>query len=112
MTSRFQDAMRLMRRHDPQLQEEGFQLLRAHAADHLDELFAEFEAEHDDHGLRCWLLELIAETRSARAFPLLAEQLHSTDESLRDWAVKGLKNLNSPQARHALYQARTNGQIN
>ncbi|SEF10603.1 hypothetical protein [Jiangella alba] len=30
-----------MRRHDPQSQEDGFQLLLPHAA---------------DHGLRCWLL--------------------------------------------------------
>lgn len=38
MSSRFRDAIGLMRRHDPQIQEEGFQLLGDHAADHLDEL--------------------------------------------------------------------------
>jgi HEAT repeat protein len=111
MASRFRDAMRLMRRHDPQLQEEGFQRLLEHAADHLDELMVAFRQEDNDHGLRCWLLELIGAARSARAFPLLAEQLHSADDSLRSWAVRGLKELDSPEARQALYQARANGEI-
>lgn len=111
MTRRFHDAMRLMRKHDPQLKEEGFQLLRPHAADHLDELIAEFQQEDNAHGLRCWLLELIGEARSERAFSLLAEQLHSPDESLRDWAIKGLENLSSHEARQALYRARANGEI-
>jgi hypothetical protein len=29
------------------------------AAEHVTELIDEFNTEHDDHGLRCWLLELI-----------------------------------------------------
>ena len=108
MTSRFQDAMRLMRRHDPQLQEEGFQLLLGYAAEHLDELLAAFAAEHNDHGLRCWLLELIGQARSERALPILAGYLGSTDKALRDRAVQGLKYLDTREARQALYQARAN----
>jgi hypothetical protein len=44
VSSRFEQAMRLMRRHDPQQQEDGFFLLSAHAAEHLDELIAESAA--------------------------------------------------------------------
>jgi len=63
--------MRLMRKHDPQLQEDGFHMLRPHAAEHVDELIAEFRAEKKDHGLRCWLVELIGDARSEAARPLL-----------------------------------------
>src|SRR5437660_12856159 len=100
--------MRLMRRNDPQKQEDGFALLRAHAAEHLDELITEFHRE-PDHGLRCWLLELIGHARSARALPLLTAQLHGSDEALRDWAVAGLRLLDSHEARQVLYQGRANG---
>jgi hypothetical protein len=85
MTGRFDEAMRLMRQHDPALMEDGFGLLRGHAGEHIEELIAEFGREENDHGLRCWLLELIGEARSERAFPLLAEQLYSSDESFRIW---------------------------
>lgn len=96
-----------MRRHDPQLQEHGFALLRGHAAEYIDELLAEFDRE-PDHGLRCWLLELIAEARSTRALPLLTEQLHNSDPALRDWARTGLHKLDTREARKALYQTRAN----
>jgi hypothetical protein len=107
---RFEDAMRLMRRHDPQKQEDGFGWLRANADGHLDELIGEFHRE-TDHGLRCWLLELIGHARSPRALPVLTEQLASSDEALRDWAAAGLRLLDSREARRTLYQARLNGQL-
>jgi hypothetical protein len=99
-----------MRSHDPQKQEDGFQLLRPNAAQHLEELITEFNRE-PDHGLRCWLLELIGEARSADALPVLVAQLHGDDESLRSWAVKGLEQLNTKPARHQLHQARSTGLI-
>lgn len=111
VTIRFQQAMQLMRRHDPQAKEDGFQLLLPHAADHIDELIAEFAQERHDHGLRCWLLELIGEARSSQALPVLTEQLHSGDESLRSWAAKGLEQLGTKQARQELWKARANGLI-
>jgi hypothetical protein len=52
MTRRFEDAMRMMRAADHQRQEDGFQLLRDHATEHIDELLAEFEREDNDLGLR------------------------------------------------------------
>lgn len=101
----------MVRAADPQLQEDGFQLLRDHVTEHTDELIAEFEREENDHGLRCWLLELIGETKSESALPLLAEQLHSPDEAFRNRAITGLENLGTKPARRALYQARSNGDI-
>ena len=102
--------MRLMRRHDPQAREDGFAMLHPHAREHLPELIAEFEHEQE-HGLRCWLLELIGSARDERALPLLAEQLNSPDESLRSWAFTGLRELGTRQARQLLYQARANRTI-
>jgi hypothetical protein len=64
MTREFRAAMRLMRRSDPQQQEDGFHQLLPRAAGHLDELIDEFEREQDDHGLRCRLLELIGAAAS------------------------------------------------
>ena len=99
-----------MRSHDHQKQEDGFAWLRDHATDHLDELVVEFHRE-TDHGLRCWLLELIGYARSPLAVPLLTHQLHSLDEALRGRAVTGLQTLDTPEARQALYRAPANGMI-
>lgn len=94
--------MWMMRRHDPWIQEEGFHALQPHASEFVPELIAEFQAE-EDHGLKCWLLELIGDAKSEAAFDLLVEQLTSEDESLRLWAVYGLKTLDSKAARRVLF---------
>lgn len=101
----FDRALRLMRRRDPQLAEEGFGRLREIAGEHLDELIAEFTRE-TDHGLRCWLLELIAQARSPRAFDLLVAELRGDEESLRCWARRGLRLLDTKDARRVLWQHR------
>ncbi|MEU7776225.1 HEAT repeat domain-containing protein [Micromonospora taraxaci] len=110
MANQFQQAMRLMRSHDPQTQEDGFHQLRPHVARHLDELITEFNHE-TAHGLRCWLLELIGEAQSEQALPVLIEHLHGDNESLRSWAVRGLELLDTKPARRQLYQARATGLI-
>lgn len=104
MTRRFDQAMRLMRRRDPQDQEDGFHRLRPHANEHVVELMNAFDAE-TDHGLRCWLLELIGEARSPSSLPLLVAQLKSPDSSLRSWARHGLETLETREARRALFEA-------
>ncbi|QFU92718.1 hypothetical protein YIM_37805 [Amycolatopsis sp. YIM 10] len=101
--------MRLMRARDPQDREDGFHFLLPHAAEHVDRLIAEFTEERTDHGLRCWLLELIGHARSANALPILTEQLHADDDSLRFWAVRGLEQLDTKPARYELWKARANG---
>ena len=111
MTQEFHKAQRLMRSSDPQRREDGYHLLLPHAAGHIGELITQFEQEHDDHGLRCWLLELIGAARSPDALPVLSAQLDSGDESLRDHAVAGLQKLDTPEARTLLWHARANGTI-
>ena len=76
---RVRDAMRLMRKHDPQLREDGFHLLKPHAAEHVE--------------------ELIGEARSETARPLMAELLHDESESIRDWAWRGLELLAGKKSR-------------
>lgn len=100
MADEFARALLLMHRSDPQLAEDGFQRLRAMAGEHVDRLIDEFRRE-PDHGKRCWLLELIGEARSPRAVALLAGQLRG-DESLRYWAERGLRLLDTKDSRAAL----------
>jgi HEAT repeat protein len=102
-----QRAMRLLRSGDPQTREDGFHLLLPHAARHVAALITEFNGE-PDHGVRCWLLELIGEARSPEALPVLVEQLNGDDEALRSWAARGLEHLGTKPARRHLYQARAN----
>jgi hypothetical protein len=107
---RFAQALESMRSQDARLSTHGFDFLREHADAYVDELIAEFAREENDE-LRCWLLELISEARSPAALRVLAGELESDDESLQLWAVRGLEMLDSREARHELYVARTNGWI-
>ncbi len=97
--------MRLMRKRNPQVKEDGFGALLPHAAEYVPELLAEFRDEQNDHGLRCWLLELLGEARSPELVPFFAEQLTSQDDSFRDWAVHALRQIGTKQAREVLYRA-------
>ncbi|HYO92916.1 MAG TPA: HEAT repeat domain-containing protein [Polyangiaceae bacterium] len=94
-------CLAMMRKHDPSIQEAGFHALLPHAAEHVDALIQEFLTERD-HGLRCWLLELIGEARSPKSLTLLIDELCSPDDSMRDWAARGLTVLNTHEARKAL----------
>src|SRR5205085_262011 len=77
----FAGCMRLMRKKNAALREEGFHWLLPRAAEFVAELIEEFRRE-PEHGLRCWLLELIGEARDSRAVELMVEQLHGKDEAL------------------------------
>src|SRR6185369_11252742 len=92
----FDACMQMMRKRDPQLQEDGFWYLLPHAHEYVDELMAEFHKE-TDHGLRCWLLELIGHARSPQAFALLLEHLRGDDESFWTYAMRGLKALDTKE---------------
>ncbi len=96
-----------MRKRDPQLREDGFHALLPHVHEHIEQLIDEFSHE-TDRGLRCWLLELIGEAKSPEAFPLFVEYLNGDDEWLRDWAIYGLKKLNTKEARRILWEADVN----
>ncbi len=107
---RFEVAMGRMRDGDPRVREGAFDFLREHADAYVDELIAEFAVE-DDPGLRCWLLELVAEARSGKALDVFRDQLEGPDESLRFWAARGLEMLDTRAAEQVLEQARDDGWI-
>jgi hypothetical protein len=96
-----------MRRHNRQLAEGGFQRLSEIAGAHVDELIVEFGRE-TDHGVRCWLLELIGLARSARSFDVLVAQLRGEDKALPDWAARGLRLLDTKESRRVLWQYEQN----
>lgn len=112
---RFDRAMELMRKTDPQVREDAFDFLREHADAYAAELIEEFAAEaaeaEPDADLRCRLLELIAEARSPQALGVFREQLESPEETLQFWAVRGLEMLDTREAEQAIEEARADGWI-
>ena len=95
-------CLKMMRSRDPQMQEDGFHFLAPRAVEFIPELIEVFEAE-TDRGLRCWLLELIGSAKSPAAFDFLVCQLHA-EPRLRHWAIWGLKELDTKEARSILWQ--------
>ncbi len=61
-----------------------------------------------NHGLKCWLLELIGEAKSEKALSILIKNLRSDDESYRSWAIYGLEKLDTKEARRVLWEDRSN----
>ena len=100
----FDEALHLMRKHNPELQETGFGMLQAHAPEYVDRLIAEFHAE-PDYGTACWLLELIGDAKSPLAIPLFQTYLQHDNNSLHFWAVTGLKKLDTKETRRLLWEA-------
>jgi len=102
----FAECMRMMRRHDPQTREDGYHALLPHARAHVPELLAAFQAE-EDHGLRCWLFELLGEAREPDLLPLFADALRGDDPALWGRALRALQDLGTKEARHLLFEARS-----
>jgi hypothetical protein len=105
VVDQFMLGMKMMRKHDPQVQEDGFQLLKRLAGDHVADLIAAYH-EEQDLPLRRWLLELIGETRSPAALSVFSGALSSRDESIRDLARAGLQRIGSREARTLLWHHR------
>ncbi|WP_200949979.1 HEAT repeat domain-containing protein [Nocardioides sp. Root151] len=105
MVNDFTRGLAMMRKRDAQVREDGFGLVRCVAADHVAELSGAYAAE-SDHGLRCWLLELLGDARSPEALPVFAGALTSPDESIRYWSEKGLEKLDTKEARRLLWEHR------
>ncbi len=97
----FEECMRLMRSDDALTQEEGFWSLHPRANQYSAELISELEAETDD-GLKGWLLELLAEAKAPHAIHSFQKYVTSSDEIQRDFAIRGLRDLNSPEAMMVL----------
>jgi hypothetical protein len=88
----FERWLAMMRKRDPQIQEDGFHALLPHARRFVGPLAAAFAVE-TDHGLRCWLLELLGAARDPQLTGMFLALLDDTDESIRDWAITGLQEL-------------------
>src|SRR5579875_42903 len=93
-----------MNQHDPQLREDGFHALRPFAYKYIKQLIDEFLAEKD-HGLYCWLLELIRDAQAPEMLPLLTEYLLDDDKALRYWAARGLQKLAPKEAQRILRES-------
>lgn len=97
----FQEAMQMMRQRAEHRREEGFHILKPHASAFVDELMAEYRIEQD-HGLKCWLLELIGMARAEKALPFFVEQMNVRDLTFRELAIDGLRKLNTKESRAEL----------
>ena len=102
----FDKCLQMMRSHDGEMREDGFAWIGQHASQYVNELVAAFEDE-DNCGLRVGLIELIAEAKSSEAFKFLAKQLRSDDWIFRRYAIVGLKNLDTKEARTLLWEAKS-----
>jgi HEAT repeat protein len=95
----------MMRKHDPQVQEDGFGLVKRVAAEYVGELIVAYSDE-TDRGLRCWLLELLGEARSPEALPVFVEALATPDDPIRHRGEMGLEKLDTKEARTLLWEHR------
>src|SRR6516162_6647637 len=102
----FKKCLAMMKKRDPQVQEDGFHWLLPHVGEHVHELLEEFGKENNI-AVRCWLLELIGSARSPDAFDFLVRQLRAEDQRLRHWAIWALNTLDTKEARTVLRQARS-----
>jgi len=98
----FENCMRMMRKSDPQIQEDGFNWLARHVKEHVDQLIDTFNIEKDI-GIKCWLLELIGKSKSPKSFQVLKDSLNHENASVVNWAVWGLQNLDTKEARRELH---------
>jgi hypothetical protein len=94
----------MMGSRDPQVREDGFHFLWHQASLHVDALVDAFKTEVD-HGLKCWLLELLGLARDPRLTDLFISLLDDADERFRFWAERGLRDLDTKEARTALFAA-------
>jgi HEAT repeat protein len=94
----------MMRNSNGSVSEDGFGALAERAAEYLPQLIAAFW-DDDNAKIRGWLVELIGDAKSPAALPFLLERLNDENESLRDWAVWGLRQLDTKESRTALWQA-------
>jgi HEAT repeats len=78
--------------------------LEGNAAAHAAELLAAFRAVQDER-VRRIVLGVICEARLPEALPVYVDHLRSDDELLRHWSERRLREMNTPEARKALWEA-------
>jgi hypothetical protein len=80
--------------------------LRKYANTYIEDLISEFR-NVTDPGVRQYLLELIGEARSPKALPVLTEVIQGDEEPSWSWAIYGLRDLESREARKVLWEAKS-----
>jgi HEAT repeat protein len=83
-----------------------FHDLQDHAPNVLDELIVACRDEANAP-IRWMLLEILGSVNTPQTFSIFAEYLASEDETLREWAARGLAKRNTKEARRLLWQAQT-----
>jgi hypothetical protein len=101
----FKKCMAMMRKHGGKA-EEGFFALLPHVGEYVHHLIEEFN-KSENSVCQPWILELLGESKSPDAIDFLAGHLRSPDESLRFWAIWGLHQINTKEARTILWSARS-----
>jgi hypothetical protein len=76
--------------------------LTENAQGFLTEIIIAFYLETDQRVKRI-LIAAIAESAPVDAVGFLAENLNSTDDSICDWAIRGLERIDTKEARTALW---------
>jgi hypothetical protein len=102
----FKQCLRMMRHHDAAIREDGYHYLLPYAHEYTAELTAAFHAE-TDQGLRGWLFELLGEASAPDLLPLFATALRGEDPALWERALRALKKLDTKEARHLIFEARS-----
>ena len=97
----FDACMKMMRHHDPKVQEDGLHLLNGSAGEFVGELISELDA-CGDVGITCWLMQLLSSTGDDRVIPHLVARLSHPNERVRDAAREWLRRMDSRSARIAL----------
>ena len=78
--------------------------LKENAFTHADELIAAFRSQQDER-VRVILLMVMCDAKLPEALQLFVEHLRSENESLRHWSEQGLRDLDTPESRKALWEA-------
>lgn len=98
-----QQCLKMLRHSNPQINEDGYGWLRSRAVELLPQLIAAYEDEQCND-IRGWLIELIGEAKSPTALPFLLERMNDENESIREWALIGLRHLDTRESRTALWR--------
>jgi HEAT repeat protein len=93
-----------MRHSNPAINEEGYGLLLPYAADYVPQLIQAFKSDENAQ-IRGLLMELIGAAQAPAALPFLRACLHDESETVRNWAVDALRQMNTREARTALWQS-------
>jgi|GEM_PF-3994899 len=104
----FAVCMEFMCHPDPEKKQHGFHALRQNVATFLPLILHALERE-TNHGIQCWLLELVVIGKEPSTIPLLASYLYHKDDSLRYWAKTGLKDFGTRQALRIIRDAEASG---